>query len=529
MEQIMSLKKEIYLEKILSILPPGSKIESEYINAASSIIIRCPNGHVRTTTCNDIVSRNGAICRVCTPATNSKKTTEQVSQILATRDLILCSEYLGAAEPITVTRISCGHTYIIPRASSAIRGRAVLCPECKPNYNLTEELSKNNHTLLSEYSNRKTNVRILNNNCGHEYLINPGHYLYDKIGVQCIVCGTIKHRFFTGLINHEVMDTYTTAQTPIRVKNTSCGHEYSVTPNNLVCAGSGLICRICNPTISKPEEEIKQFIADNYNGWVVHNDRSLISPKELDIVLPDLGLAFEINGEYWHRDRPTYHQEKTNAVEALEYQLIHISDIQWNTKQDIIKSRILSLLGKSNKIYARNCVVKPLDYMPKEFLHTNHIQGIGSPTGINYGLYHKDELVAVMTFKKTQLYSAEYELVRYCSKLNTSIIGGPSKLLKAFARDHNNPSILSYAARDWSTGNLYERLGFTFIKYTEPGYHYFKNNEVFSRQMFQKHKLKELFPKSYSDAKSEREILLEEGYHRYYDSGNLVFVKIKLE
>lgn len=522
----MTINKTKYLEKVLSILPAGSSIESEYLGSRERITIKCPEGHLRTTTCNDIVSRKGSICRICNPAKNVKKDTEDVRKKLAELGFILQSEYLGALKPITITNTECNHTYEVAQASSLWRaGRANLCPSCKPQYDFMEVLAINKHTLVSEYVDRKTNVQIINSNCGHEYTVTPGHYLYEGIGKECLICGTIKQRFFSSLVNHELLEPYKSVRTPIKLRNDVCNHEYQVTPNNLVYAGSGLICRVCNPSISKPEEEIKEFISSNYTGWIEYNDRSLIRPQELDIVLPELGLAFEINGEYWHRDKPTYHMDKTNMVEEMDFQLIHITDIQWNTQKDIIKSRILSILDKTRKIFARKCCVHRLNSMPKEFLATNHIQGVGAPSSINYGLYYADILVAVMTFKKNTLYGADYELVRYCSLLNTTVVGGAGKLLKAFERDFNNPKILSYAARDWSKGGLYSKLGFTKINTTVPGYHYFKNGKVYSRQTFQKAKLKKLFPNSYSDAKSEREILLEEGYYRYYDSGNLVFLK----
>ena len=55
--------------------------------------------------------------------------------------------------------------------------------------------------------------------------------------------------------------------------------------------------------------------------------------QELDIVLPDLGLAFEYNGVYWHSEKfkdKNYHLNKTNTLkENIGYKLIHINSDEW--------------------------------------------------------------------------------------------------------------------------------------------------------------------------------------------------------
>ena len=113
-------------------------------------------------------------------------------------------------------------------------------------------------------------------------------------------------------------------------------------------------------------------------------------------------------------------------------QLFHICEDDWIYKQNIIKSMILNKLGKSsNKIYARKTEVKEVidNKLVREFLDNNHIQGfVGSK--IKLGLFYKDELVSLMTFsKRTFMKNEDYELVRFCNKLNTNVIGGASKLL----------------------------------------------------------------------------------------------------
>ena len=53
---------------------------------------------------------------------------------------------------------------------------------------------------------------------------------------------------------------------------------------------------------SKSEKELADFCKQYYPN-LIENDRQLIKPYELDIVIPELKLAIEFNGDYWHLER----------------------------------------------------------------------------------------------------------------------------------------------------------------------------------------------------------------------------------
>lgn len=278
--------------------------------------------------------------------------------------------------------------------------------------------------------------------------------------------------------------------------------------------------------ISRGELELLDFIKGEYTGWIETNDRTVLDGKELDIVLPDMSLALEFNGTYWHQysdKKPVnYHKDKTDKAEANDYQLIHISDYLWATKQDIVKSRIKQLLHLSEKIPARKTEIRQVQF-PREFLETNHLQGAGSPTSTNYALYYKDEIVAVMTFGKPRFTSnQEWELVRFATKQGISVQGGASKLFKHFVKQNNPESVVSYASRDFSKGNLYTTLGFIHSHNSDPGYSYYKQLKKISRYQAQKHKLEALLP-LFDPKLSESENMTLNGYYKVYDSGNMVF------
>lgn len=114
-----------------------------------------------------------------------------------------------------------------------------------------------------------------------------------------------------------------------------------------------------------------------------------------------------------------------------------------------------------------------------------------------------------------------------CSKLNTTLIGGASKLLKYFEQTYNPESIISYANRRWSQGNVYEKLGFDKIRKTPTNYFYFKGTDssnILSREQFQKHKLKNIL-EQFNPELTEIENMYNNGYRKIFDFGNLVYVK----
>ena len=272
----------------------------------------------------------------------------------------------------------------------------------------------------------------------------------------------------------------------------------------------------------KSNTEIELF------NWIpcdnkLSNDRKIIYPVELDMILPDYKLAIEYDGVYWHSDEykdKNYHLNKTLECNNKGIQLFHIFDTD---DIDIWKSMINNKLKLNTKVYARKCLVKEISYNDaKSFCAQNHLQG-SCPSKINLGLFYNEELLEVMTFGKPRYNKHyEYELLRLCTKKYYSVIGGASKLWKYFLTKYSPKSVLSYANRRFSNGSIYETLGFKFKHTTNPNYWYCKNCEMFSRLKFQKHKLKNIL-KKYDENLSERENMKINNYYRIFDCGNLVY------
>ena len=117
-----------------------------------------------------------------------------------------------------------------------------------------------------------------------------------------------------------------------------------------------------------------------------------------------------------------------------------------------------------------------------------------------------------------------YELLRFCNKLNTSVVGGASKLYKYFERNYSPEMVISYADKRWSSGNLYFNLGFTHTHNSQPNYFYVINRKREPRFKYRKDQL--LSWGWGTKEQTEREIMTNKGYPRIYDSGCMVFKKI---
>lgn len=294
---------------------------------------------------------------------------------------------------------------------------------------------------------------------------------------------------------------------------------------------SGHGCHHCGNIVSSAETEISFFI--NSLGFKTElRDRTILpSGKEIDILIPDKKIGIEYDGLVWHSDKfknKRYHLDKTEECSKNGVRLIHIFEDEWVNKPELVKSMISNILGKSeNRIFARKCIAKTIDSKTaNEFIEKNHIQG-KAISSINIGLFYLDELVSVMTFGKPRISMGhknkkyDYELIRFCNKLNTSVVGAAGKLFNYFLETYNPISIISYCDRRWSVGNMYEKIGFRLDHISQPNYFYIEGNNRKNRFRYHKAALVKM---GYDSNKSEKEITESLGMPRIYDCGAFVYV-----
>lgn len=389
------------------------------------------------------------------------------------------------------------------------------------------------------YVNTSTKLKFKCNVCGNTFERVVGNFLYIKLYNACPICSKLnipqnriktQEQFETEVKQkygdlYTVKSKYISSDKKISIKCNDCGRDFEIEANSFL-QGHG--CPYHNLNYSINENKILEFIKENFPNAIA-NDRKILKGNELDIYIPEKKIAIEYDGLYWHceiKKEKDYHLNKTLECEKQDIRLIHIFEDEWLYKSDIWKSMLNNMLGLTkNRIFARKCTLKEVTTEDStSFLKENHIQG-WCPSQIKLGLYYNNELVSLMTFGKSRHFignsKTEYELLRFCNKLNTIVIGGASKLFTFFIKTYNPKSIISYADRRWSFGKLYEKLGFKFEHFSKPNYYYIVGTHRKNRFNFRK----SILQKKYNCPEniSEREFCKQQKWYRIYDCGTMVY------
>lgn len=333
-----------------------------------------------------------------------------------------------------------------------------------------------------EYVNTHTKVCIICPEHGN-FFIEPASHLSGRKCNECSKIDRAKHKTMT-------TEEFVNKAKIVHGKK----YDYSVTNYegiynivNIICPIHGIFsqiasyhlsgngCQLCAQEMkeSTSERNLFQFVSENYDGIIMKNYRKILSGnRELDIYVPSLKLAIEFDGLFWHSSKnktpSNYHLNKTVECKEKGIKLIHIFEDEWIYKRDIVKSFILKLLNskKIAKINADECCLMTVQINDaNSFLAENSIDEIKS-FDICYGLYHGGKLVAVMGFNNNG------EIIIYCEKMDTTVIGGRNNLLHYFILNNKDKVIKWQIDRRWSDGSEIEALGFEYCGETEPSFTY---------------------------------------------------------
>ena len=276
---------------------------------------------------------------------------------------------------------------------------------------------------------------------------------------------------------------------------------------------------------------------------IERNNRTIIHPYEVDIYLPDYRLAIECDPTATHNSSisdpwggqaksASYHMRKSKACKQGGITLIHIFGYDWKCRRDIINSILrVHTRDVTTRIYARKCEIAEVDYKDcKQFLDYNHLQG-NVPSKVRLGLKHNGELVSVMTFGSTRSTigkkdDVSWELLRFCNKLDTSVVGGASKLFKYFVNKYEPRRIVSFSDVAHTSGKLYPILGFHYLRTSDPGYVWVdtKTDKAYHRMNAQKQNIKKFLKDDSIDlSQPESQIMVSHGFVKVYDCGNNVW------
>lgn len=218
-------------------------------------------------------------------------------------------------------------------------------------------------------------------------------------------------------------------------------------------------CRKASSNDSAPNAEFAQLLDDN---GIEYTREFRLGSFSYDFKVGN--ILVEINpspthNSTWHPFREggmdkSYHRRKTETAKENGYRCIHIFD--WDDK-----NKIISILKKRERIFARNCEIKYVELSERsDFINKYHLQGYAKDE-FGIGLYYNKSLVSVMTFGRPRYNkNYDYELIRYCSSMH--VVGGAEKIFKKFKEDFSNKSIVSYCDESKFNGDVYKNLGFKY-------------------------------------------------------------------
>lgn len=135
----------------------------------------------------------------------------------------------------------------------------------------------------------------------------------------------------------------------VKVLCSACGKPKEVSAYAAVMAKDAG-CRSCQipsaplptgSTASKGEDELADYV-ESLGHTVIRRNRTLLGGKELDIYLPELKLALEFNGDYWHSDEwllsrgnitaEEYHRTKLELAAERGVRLGFVWSSEWRFK-----------------------------------------------------------------------------------------------------------------------------------------------------------------------------------------------------
>lgn len=248
-----------------------------------------------------------------------------------------------------------------------------------------------------------------------------------------------------------------------------------------------------------------------------------IGRRSFDIHILDSNVLIEIDPTYTHSTVPVEkfgsikansHKEKTDLAEENGMRCIHV--FSWDNEE-----KIIGMFIDKETVYARKCKLLKIDQKTaNEFLDDYHLQGSCKGQEFCYGLYYECELVEIMTFGKPRYNkNFEWELLRLCTANRVKVIGGASRLFKAFLDEVNPQSIVSYCDRAKFSGNVYSTIGFDLGDKGTPSKHWSKSKEHITDNLLRQRGYDQLFGTSYGKGTSNEELMLQNKWLPIYDCG----------
>ena len=301
--------------------------------------------HVRHNKCGYVYSvvpdsfLRGRRCPKCSKIISIKKRSktneEWVSQVksLVGNEYTFLESYVSAGTPIAVRHNVCKHTMKM-RPDNFLHGAR--CRYCAHNVKLTthdfmkklRDIYGNEYTVLGNYVNSDTKIKVKHNACGTVYDVRPANILR---GQRCPHCfrtpkkstaefqKDLDAKFGKGV--YRVLGTYKSAKKPIAIKHLLCNHICQVKPNAILTGKSG--CPFCNT--SKGEELIIGILKSENIKYqypkIFKELKGIRNSLHYDFYIPSQNVLIEYQGGQHYKSVQYFGGEKQFKVQQKHDQL----------------------------------------------------------------------------------------------------------------------------------------------------------------------------------------------------------------
>jgi Zn ribbon nucleic-acid-binding protein len=171
--------------------------------------------------------------------------------------------------------------------------------------NEVKEMTNNEYSVLGKYVNNKTKIKMKHNICNNEYEVRPYRFIQGDRCPYCRSYNEKTTEDFIKKVyelvgnEYSVLSEYKNCETKIKMKHNLCNNEYEVTPHNFTSTGNR--CPYCKS--SKGEVRIRKYLEDNniyFQEQYSFNDCRNVYPLKFDFYLEDDSgkiILIEYDGE----------------------------------------------------------------------------------------------------------------------------------------------------------------------------------------------------------------------------------------
>lgn len=342
---------------------------NDYVSTKSKLKLKCLK-------CNNIFEKrisnfkSGERCPYCM-INKFKNTNEEVKQEILNHlgeDYILLNDYINNKTKLTLKHLKCNNTWDITLINIK-KGKR--CPYCyghrklntKEFKNKVKELTDKEYSVIGNYINSNTKIKLKHNKCNNTYEVRPDRFIQ---GDRCPYCANTKTKdtnWFKNKVkelendNYIVLSEYINTKTKIKMKHNKCNNEYYVTPNKFI---QGRRCPYCKPK-SYGELIVNEYLTNNHVSFIQNfhfNDlyyRNPSYPLTFDFKINlknNKFILLEIDGiqhlkESWNNsliDQQYRDKLKDEYCNNNHYQLFRIN-YNGNGKNEKIKNKLLDELS----------------------------------------------------------------------------------------------------------------------------------------------------------------------------------------